>query len=173
MIKLVHCNVENDIGGKDIGGIVIVRLAKGQRIKLRGVAIKGKGSIHTKWSPVITCTYQPMPMVTLNHSLFNEFSKEEKLRFVNSCSQEVYSYNSDIERVDVEIENACTFCNECKIVAENFNQPELVHIEKNFNRFSFIVETTGVLTPMEVINSAINIMKEKNVIEGNLTKLNL
>lgn len=44
-----------------IDGIPIVKVARGQRLKLTAIAKEGTGSIHAKWSPVSTCFFQRVP----------------------------------------------------------------------------------------------------------------
>lgn len=40
-------------------GILLCKLAKGEKIKLKCIAIKGTGKEHAKWSPVCTVSYMP------------------------------------------------------------------------------------------------------------------
>ncbi len=50
-----------------IDGIPIVKVARGQRLKLTAIAKKGTGFQHSKWSPVSTCFFEKIPEGFLFH----------------------------------------------------------------------------------------------------------
>lgn len=52
--------------------IVIVKMRRGQEIKLRAVARKGIGKDHAKWIPVATAVYHVMPEISINDALVDE-----------------------------------------------------------------------------------------------------
>ena len=49
--------------GNEQHGITIVKLAKNQSLDFEMIAKKGIGKIHSKWSPVATCTMRKEPIV--------------------------------------------------------------------------------------------------------------
>ncbi len=67
--------------------------------------------------------------------------------------------------MDLAEEAACIFCDECVITAEKLGKPDLVSVSTRPNRFIFDVETTGALNADQVVNTAVNVLREK------LTKL--
>jgi len=95
-------------------GILIVKLRKGQEVKLEALAKKGVGKEHAKWSPVCACTYQFDPDVNINQNRMDELQELQKQDFVNSCPTKVYKYDESLKRVEVANNLRCTFCNECK-----------------------------------------------------------
>jgi DNA-directed RNA polymerase II subunit RPB3 len=52
--------------------IVIVKMRRGQELKLRAVARKGIGKDHAKWIPVATAVYHVMPEISINDALVDE-----------------------------------------------------------------------------------------------------
>ncbi|KAL6063444.1 DNA-directed RNA polymerase II subunit RPB3 [Balamuthia mandrillaris] len=142
-------------------GILIVKLRKGQEIKLRAIAKKGVGKEHAKWSPTCGVTYQFEPDIRINQSRMEELDEESKEEWVGSCPTKVYAYNEETGQVTVENPLNCTYCDECKVKANALGMPDLVHIRQKQDRFIFTVETTGALRPEEVVLSAIHVLKDK------------
>lgn len=73
----------------------------------------------------------------------------------------MYGFDEKKSRVDVVEEAACIFCDECVIASEKVGRPDLVAISTRPNRFVFNVETTGALNADQVVNFAINVLREK------------
>ncbi|EME28398.1 DNA-directed RNA polymerase II subunit C [Galdieria sulphuraria] len=71
-----------------LNGIVLAKLAKGQRIQLTAIAKKGVGKEHAKWSPVCTISYQTDPSVQFNLNKLNTLLSEEAKRALVKSSDE-------------------------------------------------------------------------------------
>ena len=54
------------------------------------------------------------------------------------------------------------FCEECVYKCEEeFKKPKLIKVDHKKNKFIFTVETTGVLKPVDCLNRAFRVLKEK------------
>jgi len=142
-------------------GILIVKLRKGQELKLKATAKKGVGKEHAKWSPVCGCTFQFDPEIKINQNRMDELSEQQKSDWANSCPTKVYKYDEETKRVEVEDAVRCMYCLECKKKAADFGKPDLVTIGSKQDRFIFSVEVTGALRPEEIVLSALNVLKLK------------
>jgi len=142
-------------------GILIVKLRKGQELKLRAIAKKGVGKEHAKWSPVCVVTYHFDPDVKINSSKIDELSEVKKQEWVNSCPTKVFKYDEDTKKVEIENASNCMFCKECKKKAEDYEKPDMVSIAPKLDRFIFSVETTGALRPEDIFLYALDVLKRK------------
>lgn len=141
-------------------GILIVKLRKGQRVKLRCIAKKGIGIEHSKWSPCsVACQIEPD--IKLDQSLIDELNETQKKEWVASCPSKVYKFNEDTKKVEIDKLTNCTYCMECKNKAKEFGKPDMVTIEQKTDRFIFTVETNGALRPEDVFFDALAILKRK------------
>jgi len=153
-------------------GIRIVKMRKGQQIKIRAIAKKGVGKEHAKWSPVCGVRYQFQPEIRINENRMATLDEANKREWVNSCPSNVYKYNEETGKAEVSDPNKCTYCNECKKCAVRLECPDLVDVKMNEHKFIFTVETTGSLKPEEVFLSAINNIKQKlELLQTNLDEI--
>ncbi|MBD3228256.1 MAG: DNA-directed RNA polymerase subunit D [Candidatus Lokiarchaeota archaeon] len=132
----------------------IVKLASGQSIVLEAYAKLGIGSEHAKWQPAGTCTYKYMPEINLRADLCEESCKE----CVEQCPRDI------LERVEdpfpsIAIKNIeeCTMCKVCEEVCD-FGA---INISWDDSVFIFRIESTGALPALEILNKAVEILKEK------------
>lgn len=116
-------------------GILLVKLRKGQEIRLKCIAKKGVGKEHSKWSPVANVAFEYDPDNLLRHT---NFWVEEDVN--KEWPHSVYSQTNTYPD-------------------EKNNLPFDAKSEPN--RFYFNVESVGSLRPEEILLQAISILQSK------------
>ncbi|CAI5928270.1 unnamed protein product [Closterium sp. NIES-65] len=144
-------------------GIVILKLRKGQEIRLRAIARKGLGKDHAKWSPASPVTFMYEPEITINHTLMDGMTLDERREWVDSCPTQVFGID---EHGQVYVENAELYAYDDEVIvkAEELGRPGLVEIRPRQDSFIFTVESSGALSVERMFLDAIEVLRQK--IEG-------
>lgn len=79
--------------------IVIVKMRKGQELKLRAVARKGIGKDHAKWIPVATAVFQYLPEIRINQAISDDMTDAEKEEWCKSDPSCTFKFNSATHQV--------------------------------------------------------------------------
>lgn len=139
------------------------------------IAKKGNAKTHAKWSPVATCIMRAEPILEIDQIKINKLTPEHKQELVARCPRKVYSYNAIRQSVDIEDANKCNLCNECvKYVTVdlnlkenpeykdvNINWEKMIRVDEKDNKFYFTVESTGALSPEDIVLKAFSVLKQK------------
>lgn len=135
--------------------IPIIKLAKGQKLRLEAYARLGKGKIHAKWQPVSMCAYKHMPQIKIDAKNCDACG-----RCVEICPKKVLAKNGD--KIEIRDLLACTLCQDCVDVCPK--EPPAIEVEWEKNTFIFNLESTGVLPPERILEEALKIL-DKNLEE--------
>lgn len=129
--------------------IPIVKLAKGQKLRLEAYARLGKGKDHAKWQPISLCSYKYLPQVRIDGKRCDACGK-----CVEVCPKKVLAKREG----KIEISNlfACTLCQDCVDVCPK--QPSAIEVNWEKNAYIFSIESTGVLPPERIMMEAVKIL---------------
>ena len=132
--------------------VPIIKLAKGQKLKLEAYARLGKGKNHAKWQPVSVCAYKYYPKIEVTGK-----NCEDCAKCVDICPKKVLTMKGN--KVDVRDLLACNLCMDC--VEACPQEPKDIKVEWEKNAFIMNIESTGVLPPERIIQEATKILNKQ------------
>lgn len=131
-----------------VEGIPILKLGKGQRVKLEAEAVLGRGRDHAKWQPaVVGYKYYPVIEVDESCSACGDC--------VEACPRKLLHIEDG--KVKVGDVKECTICKACVDACEE----EAITAEGDPTRFIFNLESQGSLEPEDIFIKACDIVDEK------------
>ncbi len=133
------------------GEIPILKLAKGQKVKLEAYARLGTGREHAKWQPVAVSVFK-------NAVRYSVAPKKCDLcgGCVKACPRHILQ--EDDQRIILVAPEDCDLCYKCKESCPK----EALSIIPEKNAFVFTIESTGALPPEKIFNKALGILTEKS-----------
>jgi len=132
--------------------IPLVKLAKGQKLKLEAYARLGTGKIHAKWQPVCVSVYKYYPKITVPTELCEDCTK-----CADICPKKILEIKGG--KVDVRDLQACNLCMDCVDACPKKPSPLKVEWEKD--AFIMNIESTGALPPERVLQEATKILGQQ------------
>ena len=132
--------------------VPLIKLAKGQKLKLEAYARLGKGQKHAKWQPTVVCAYKYFPKIEV-------LSKkcEDCAKCADICPKKVLTIKD--EKVDVRDLLACNLCMDC--VEACPTEPKGINVEWEKNAFIMNIESSGVLPPERILQEATKILDKQ------------
>jgi DNA-directed RNA polymerase subunit D len=132
--------------------VPIIKLAKGQKLKLEAYARLGKGKVHAKWQPVTVCAYKYYPRIEVPTK-----ECEDCTKCVDICPKKVYAIKEN--KVEVRDLLACNLCMDC--VEACPKEPKSIKVDWEKNTFIMNIESSGALPPERVLREATKILDKQ------------
>jgi DNA-directed RNA polymerase subunit D len=132
--------------------VPIMKLAKGQKLKLEAYARLGKGQIHAKWQPVCVCAYKYYPKIETPSK-----DCEDCAKCADICPRKVLEMKGN--KIDVRDLLACNLCMDC--VEACPKKDEGIKVAWVKNAYIMTLESTGALPPERVLQEATKILDKQ------------
>jgi DNA-directed RNA polymerase subunit D len=132
--------------------VPIIKLAKGQKLKLEAYARLGQGKVHAKWQPVSMCAYKYFPKIDVTSK-----NCENCTKCVDICPKKVLGMKDG--KVEVRDLLACNLCMDCVDACPQ--QPKGIQVEWEKNAFILNIESTGALPPERILQEANKILDKQ------------
>jgi len=132
--------------------IPLIKLAKGQKLKLEAYARLGKGMAHAKWQPVCVAAYKYYPKIVVPAKACDDCQK-----CVDICSKKVLAMKGT--KIDVKELLSCNLCMDCAEACPK--EAEGIKVEWEKNAFVMNIESTGALPPERILQEAVKILDKQ------------
>jgi DNA-directed RNA polymerase subunit D len=133
--------------------VPIVKLAKGQKLKLEAYARLGKGKVHAKWQPVSMCAYKYFPQIEVSPEDCGDCGG----KCVEICPKKVLHMKEN--KVEVRELLACNLCMDC--VEACPKEPKPIKVDWEKNAFIMNIESSGALPPERVLQEATKMLDKQ------------
>jgi len=132
-----------------VEGIPLVKLGRGQRLRLEAEAVLGRGKEHAKWQPGVV-GYKYYPVVEVDAERCTACGE-----CVDACPRELLVLeNGSVEVRDIE---SCSLCRACAQACEE----EALSVRGDDTRFIFTIESNGSLPAKEIFREACREISKK------------
>uniref|UniRef100_A0A7S2Y381 DNA-directed RNA polymerase RpoA/D/Rpb3-type domain-containing protein n=1 Tax=Fibrocapsa japonica TaxID=94617 RepID=A0A7S2Y381_9STRA len=164
-VQAVHFASADEQQQSQDAGIALLKLARGQAIKLTAIAKLGTQKEHSKWCTCCVATYQYDPIIKLNEEKLDQLSSEQVDQLAESCPVGVFEVDEKTGKLTVVNRMDCMYCEECTRLGDTMKarseDDPFIDIHADTNVFLFTVETNGALLAEEVVLSALTVLGAK------------
>lgn len=181
----VHDSGDDEVleeGGDVVSpGIIIMKLAPGQKLHMKMLARKGIGKEHAKWSPMCSVAFKTEPppvefaLKELNRMLANE--RDTKAKIVELSDgllkmEDAGDYDDQLDYEEPFKERRIAITQDTirrvtELVVEHGESPTDIIKYNKPEKFVFTAETTGAISPARALREALQVLQGKlNAVSG-------
>ena len=146
-------------------GVVLVKLAPSQELRLEAIATLGIAKEHAKWSPVCKCVFRPEPEVRFDDEAVASLAPALREAIISVCPAGVLGCpTSDRAIIAVKDDAAVLdFVDDIAALTRTISQTghSMIHAQASDSHFIFDVEGVGNILVEDVLLCAIHEMKLK------------
>jgi DNA-directed RNA polymerase II subunit RPB3 len=157
---------------REYKGILIVKMRKGQELRLKAIARKGIGKDHAKWNPVATAVFQHLPDIKIDNTLVASLTDEQRDALCEADPRGTFRHNRIAQTLEVEDPELYQYDGEILAKADELGVPGAIDIVQREDAFLFKIESTGARPAADIVTSAFEVLQHKLVtLENGLEQL--
>jgi len=137
--------------------ILVNKLRPGHEMDVKLYAVKGIGRDHAKFSPVATAFYRLLPEITITRNVFDQAALRLQRCFSPGVMELEPTDDGRKKAVVVDARNdACS-----RNVYRYDDLKDCVELGKKKDHYIFNIESTGALSPIDLVPMALDVLIEK------------
>ena len=150
-----------DIPSGSDKGVLLVKMRRGQELKLRAIARKGIGKDHAKWMPVATAVFQHLPDIRIDAGLVASLTDNQRDEICEADPRGTFRHNTLAKKIEVVDPELYQYDGEAVAKAAELGVAGAIDIVQREDAFVFRIESTGARPAADIVQSAFEVLQSK------------